>query len=209
MSGVGRHLVAAGRGLARDGTPGVAGAAEDHDVGHGRRNEPASTAIPGRRAPAALDLRRRGGRPGLPCMCAVQITRFGGPEVLDVVDLPDPLPGDGEQLYEVSAAGVNFADTHQSSNTRYRSTCCGSSTFSNSGSCRPSSVCGCIRMKLIRTARPDRLPPFRATSVRYGAIPIARVSTCVDAAISDSLAWKSMGAPARVSVCTRSGCSAA
>jgi NADPH:quinone reductase-like Zn-dependent oxidoreductase len=45
-------------------------------------------------------------------MRAVQITRFGGPEVLDVVDLPDPVPGDGQQLYEVSAAGVNFADTH-------------------------------------------------------------------------------------------------
>ena len=46
-------------------------------------------------------------------MRAVQITRFGGPEVLDVVDLPDPVPGDGEQLYEVSAAGINFADTNQ------------------------------------------------------------------------------------------------
>ena len=41
----------------------------------------------------------------------MQITHFGGPEVLDVVDLPDPVPGDGEQLYEVSAAG-DFADTH-------------------------------------------------------------------------------------------------
>jgi len=45
-------------------------------------------------------------------MRAVQITEFGGPEVLNVVDLPDPVPGDGEQLYEVSAAGVNYADTH-------------------------------------------------------------------------------------------------
>jgi NADPH:quinone reductase-like Zn-dependent oxidoreductase len=45
-------------------------------------------------------------------MRAVQITRFGGPEVLDVVDLPDPVPGDGRQLHEVSAAGVNDADTH-------------------------------------------------------------------------------------------------
>jgi NADPH:quinone reductase-like Zn-dependent oxidoreductase len=45
-------------------------------------------------------------------MRAVQITRFGGPEVLDVVDLPDPVPGDGQQLYEVSAVGVGFADTH-------------------------------------------------------------------------------------------------
>jgi NADPH:quinone reductase-like Zn-dependent oxidoreductase len=41
----------------------------------------------------------------------VQITRFGGPEVLDVVDLPDPFPGDGEQLYEVSSARINYADT--------------------------------------------------------------------------------------------------
>ena len=45
-------------------------------------------------------------------MRAVQITRFGGPEVMDVVDLPDPVPGVGQRLYEVSSAGVNFADTH-------------------------------------------------------------------------------------------------
>jgi hypothetical protein len=51
--------------------------------------------------------------PSLSPMRAVQITRFGGPEVLDIVDLPDPVPGDGQQLYEVSTAGVNFADTHQ------------------------------------------------------------------------------------------------
>jgi NADPH2:quinone reductase len=46
-------------------------------------------------------------------MRAVQITRFGGPEVLEIVDVPEPTPGPGQQLYEVSAAGVNFADTHQ------------------------------------------------------------------------------------------------
>jgi NADPH2:quinone reductase len=45
-------------------------------------------------------------------MRAVQITRFG-PEVLDVVDLPDPTPGDGEQLYDVSSAGINDAGAHQ------------------------------------------------------------------------------------------------
>ncbi|MBW8767825.1 MAG: Zn-dependent oxidoreductase [Geodermatophilales bacterium] len=45
-------------------------------------------------------------------MRAVQITRFGGPEVLDVVDLPDPVPGEGQKLYDVSTAGLNFADTH-------------------------------------------------------------------------------------------------
>ena len=57
-------------------------------------------------------------------MRAVQITRFGGPEVLDVVDLPDPVPGEGQQLYEVSSAGVNFADTHQIENSYLaRSSC--------------------------------------------------------------------------------------
>jgi NADPH2:quinone reductase len=50
-------------------------------------------------------------------MRAVQITRFGGPEVLDVVDLPDPVPGPGQQLFDVSTAGVNFADTHQIENS--------------------------------------------------------------------------------------------
>jgi hypothetical protein len=48
----------------------------------------------------------------LTVMRAVQITRFGGPEVLDVVDLPDPVPGDGQELYDVSTAGINYADTH-------------------------------------------------------------------------------------------------
>jgi NADPH2:quinone reductase len=46
-------------------------------------------------------------------MRAVQITRFGGLEVLDVVDVPEPEAGPDQQLYEVSTAGVNFADTHQ------------------------------------------------------------------------------------------------
>src|SRR3954462_3726068 len=50
-------------------------------------------------------------------MRAVQITRFGGPEVLDIVDLPDPTPSEGQQLYEVHTAGVNFADTHQIENS--------------------------------------------------------------------------------------------
>jgi NADPH:quinone reductase len=48
---------------------------------------------------------------------AVQIEEFGGPEVLHVVDLPKPEPGDGEVLIEVSCAGMNFADTHQRENS--------------------------------------------------------------------------------------------
>src|SRR3954462_14517804 len=50
-------------------------------------------------------------------MRAVQITRFGGPEVLDIVDVPEPTPGPGQQLYDVSTAGLNFADTHQIENS--------------------------------------------------------------------------------------------
>jgi NADPH:quinone reductase-like Zn-dependent oxidoreductase len=45
-------------------------------------------------------------------MRAVQITRFGGPEVLEIVDVQEPTPGPGQQLYDVSTAGLNFADTH-------------------------------------------------------------------------------------------------
>src|ERR671916_2287377 len=50
-------------------------------------------------------------------MRAVQIEEFGGPEVLQVVDLPEPEPGEGEVLIEVSCAGINFADTHQRENS--------------------------------------------------------------------------------------------
>jgi NADPH:quinone reductase-like Zn-dependent oxidoreductase len=44
-------------------------------------------------------------------MRAVQITRFGGTEVLEIVDVPEPTPGPGQQLYDVSTAGINYADT--------------------------------------------------------------------------------------------------
>jgi NADPH:quinone reductase-like Zn-dependent oxidoreductase len=40
-------------------------------------------------------------------------TRFGGPEVLEVVDLPEPEAGPGQTPYDVSTAGVNHTDTHQ------------------------------------------------------------------------------------------------
>jgi NADPH2:quinone reductase len=50
-------------------------------------------------------------------MRAVQIEEFGGPEVLQVVDLPKPEPEDGQVLVEVSRAGMNFADTHQRENS--------------------------------------------------------------------------------------------
>jgi len=45
-------------------------------------------------------------------MRAVQITEFGGPEVLRLVELPDPVAEPGQLLVEVDAIGVNYADTH-------------------------------------------------------------------------------------------------
>lgn len=45
-------------------------------------------------------------------MKAIQIKEFGGPEVLELVDLPDPEPADGEALIDVARVGINFADTH-------------------------------------------------------------------------------------------------
>src|SRR6186997_1850192 len=49
-------------------------------------------------------------------MKAIQIEEFGGPEVLEYVDLDDPTPGEGEVLVEVARAGINFADTHATRN---------------------------------------------------------------------------------------------
>jgi NADPH2:quinone reductase len=49
-------------------------------------------------------------------MRAIQQTQFGGPEVLELVDLPVPEPGEREVLIRVSRAGMNFADTHQRNN---------------------------------------------------------------------------------------------
>ena len=46
-------------------------------------------------------------------MRAIQITEFGGPEVLRLREVPDPAPENSELAIGVSAAGVNFADTHK------------------------------------------------------------------------------------------------
>lgn len=47
---------------------------------------------------------------------AIQITEFGGPEVMELVDLPDPEPGSGEVPVRISRTGVNYADTHATRN---------------------------------------------------------------------------------------------
>jgi NADPH2:quinone reductase len=46
---------------------------------------------------------------------AIQVSRTGGPDVLEAVELPDPKPGEGELLVELAAAGVNYVDTYQRS----------------------------------------------------------------------------------------------
>jgi len=50
-------------------------------------------------------------------MKAIQITKFGGPEVLKLVDLADPAPNGSEELIDVSCIGINYADTHQTENS--------------------------------------------------------------------------------------------
>ena len=46
-------------------------------------------------------------------MRAIRIKQYGGPEVLELADLPDPVPGPGEALVRVRVAGVNFTDIYQ------------------------------------------------------------------------------------------------
>jgi NADPH:quinone reductase len=50
-------------------------------------------------------------------MRAIQMSEFGGPEVLELVELPTPEPGPGDVLIKVSRAGLNFADTHTRTNS--------------------------------------------------------------------------------------------
>lgn len=50
-------------------------------------------------------------------MKAIYITEFGGPEVMKYLDLPEPVPAGSQVLLEVSAIGINYADTHQTENS--------------------------------------------------------------------------------------------
>ena len=45
-------------------------------------------------------------------MKAIVVNRFGGPEVLEYADAPDPKPTAGTVLVKVHAAGVNPVDTY-------------------------------------------------------------------------------------------------
>ena len=59
---------------------------------------------------------RRNRVPGMFRVKAIQIEEFGGPEVMQHVEMPDPEPGDGEVVVDVARAGINFADTHVTRN---------------------------------------------------------------------------------------------
>lgn len=50
-------------------------------------------------------------------MKAIQVKEFGGPEVLEYVEVDAPDVPDGALLINVQAAGVNYADTHQAENS--------------------------------------------------------------------------------------------
>jgi NADPH2:quinone reductase len=49
-------------------------------------------------------------------MKAIQIEEFGGPEVLQYVDVADPSPKLSEIVVNIKRIGINFADTHASRN---------------------------------------------------------------------------------------------
>ena len=43
-------------------------------------------------------------------MKAIEVSQYGGPDALQLVEKPRPEPGPGQVLVEVKAAGINFAD---------------------------------------------------------------------------------------------------
>ena len=45
-------------------------------------------------------------------MKAVQIAEYGGPEVLKLREVPDPIPGSGDAVVDIQAVGVNFTDVY-------------------------------------------------------------------------------------------------
>lgn len=50
-------------------------------------------------------------------MKAIQISEFGGPEVMKLVEIDEPKAGNDEVLLEITAIGINYADTHQVENS--------------------------------------------------------------------------------------------
>lgn len=49
-------------------------------------------------------------------MRAIHVSSFGGPEVMEYLDVADPIPEPNEELIAVTSIGINYADTHQIEN---------------------------------------------------------------------------------------------
>jgi NADPH:quinone reductase len=62
-----------------------------------------------RSTPACKAVTRRAVR--LFPMKAIVISRLGGPEVLEILNMPEPMAGAGQTLVRVEAGGLNFADS--------------------------------------------------------------------------------------------------
>ena len=45
-------------------------------------------------------------------MKAIQVKETGGPEKMELVDLPVPVAGPGQALVKIAASGVNFIDVY-------------------------------------------------------------------------------------------------
>ncbi len=45
-------------------------------------------------------------------MKAIRVTQFGDPEVLQLTEVPDPVPGSGQVVVQIKAAGINPVDTY-------------------------------------------------------------------------------------------------
>src|ERR1700761_9136616 len=45
-------------------------------------------------------------------MKQIQVKELGGPEAMQLVDVPTPQPGPGQALVKIAAAGVNFIDCY-------------------------------------------------------------------------------------------------
>ena len=50
-------------------------------------------------------------------MKAIVINKFGGPEVMEYMEHPDPIPNPDQILVDIRMAGINFSDTYQIENS--------------------------------------------------------------------------------------------
>lgn len=50
-------------------------------------------------------------------MKAIYVSEFGGPEVMKYLDLDEPVPAGSQAVLDVTAIGINYADTHQTENS--------------------------------------------------------------------------------------------